>query len=92
MKILISFLFVLALAAGSTVVSYAQMPMTPAEGGQGHGGGRHPEIHHAMHALENAKSDLEHSAHDYQGHRVKALELVNEAISELQQALASAKD
>ena len=47
----------------------------------------HPEIHHAMHALEHAKMDLEKAKHDYGGHRAKALELVNGALGELHQAL-----
>ncbi len=48
----------------------------------------HPEIHHAMHALENAKTDLEKAKHDFGGHRTKALEHVNAALDELKQALA----
>ena len=48
---------------------------------------QHPEIRRAMAALRNAKNDLEHAAHDFGGHRAKALEHVNQALSELQEAL-----
>jgi len=43
----------------------------------------------AMRALENAQHALQQGATDFQGHRVKALELTNQAIQEVQAALAS---
>src|SRR5215831_7232433 len=94
MKTLISALAMLALVAVFTVPVSAQMgpmPSNPPGGMRGNGpAGRehHPEIRHAMHALENAKNDLEHAAHDYEGHRTKAIQHIDEAMSELQQALA----
>jgi uncharacterized protein HemX len=51
---------------------------------------RHPQIHAAMRALQNAAGHLERAAHDYGGHRRKALELVRAAEVELQAALAYA--
>jgi uncharacterized protein HemX len=48
---------------------------------------RHPQIHAAIRALRNAAGHLERAAHDYGGHRAKALELVRGAEAELQQAL-----
>lgn len=51
---------------------------------------RHPQIHAAMKALENAARHLERATHHYGGHRAKALELVRQAEQELQQALAYA--
>jgi hypothetical protein len=52
-------------------------------------GGReqHPEIRAAMHHLEEAKSALEKAAHDFGGHRAKALEHVNQALAECNEAL-----
>jgi hypothetical protein len=50
-------------------------------------GERHPEMHRALHALQNAKHDLEHAAHDYGGHRAKAVELTNQAINEIKEGL-----
>lgn len=51
----------------------------------------HPEMHRALHALENAKRDLEKAAHDYGGHRAKALELTDQAISEIKEGLEYVK-
>jgi hypothetical protein len=96
MKTLISSLSMLALVAVFTVPAHAQMAPAPGggnqpgnmQGGWHAGKGRHPEIHRAMHKLEGAKNDLSHAAHDYEGHRVKALQDIDAAMSELQQALA----
>jgi hypothetical protein len=96
MKTLISSLSILALVAVFTVPAHAQMATPPVGGyppgnmgGGWHAGkGHHPEIHHAMHALQNARNDLSHASHDYEGHRIKALQDIDAATSELQQALA----
>jgi hypothetical protein len=50
---------------------------------------RHPEIHRAQRLLADAKGALEHAAHDFAGHRVKAIEHINEAQEELRLALES---
>ena len=50
---------------------------------------RHPEIHRAQRYLDQAKGALEHAAHDYAGHRVKAIEDINQAQDELRLALES---
>lgn len=47
----------------------------------------HPEIHAAMDHLREAKNNLEHANHDFGGHRVKAIEHVNQALAECEQAL-----
>jgi len=49
---------------------------------------RHPEIRAAMKALQNAERDLSRAAHDYGGHRVKAMELIRAAQNELREGLA----
>jgi len=41
--------------------------------------------------LKAAKQDLEKAAHDYGGHKAKAIESIDAAIAELQAALDSAK-
>ena len=51
------------------------------------GGEPHPLIRRAAAALRSAKTDLQNAAHDYCGHRVEALEAVNNALNQLQQAL-----
>jgi len=47
----------------------------------------HPAIHAAQRDLINAKTTLEHAAHDFGGHRVKAIEHINGALEELRLAL-----
>ena len=47
------------------------------------GGEHHPQIRGAMHALKNAERHLEHAAHDFGGHRARALELIKQAEQEL---------
>jgi hypothetical protein len=42
----------------------------------------HPEIHAALEAMRNAKHHLESAAHEYAGHRVKAIEHLDQAIKE----------
>jgi hypothetical protein len=66
-------------------VAQAPQPTPPGRRGQE----RHPALRRAMRALENAKGALQQGATDFQGHRVKALELTNQAIQEVQAALAS---
>ena len=48
---------------------------------------QHPEIRDAIRALENARNHLQKAAHDFGGHRAKALEHVNQALEECRQAL-----
>lgn len=47
---------------------------------------RHPAIVRAWRALKHAQRALEHGAHDFGGHRAKALELVKQAEAELKAA------
>lgn len=81
-------LSVLTLGASPT---WAQPPMTrehhPIH--RMHGRERHPAMRHALKALLNAKRALKHAEHDFQGHRAKALDLVDQAISEVRAGLAS---
>jgi hypothetical protein len=48
---------------------------------------RHPAIRKAIVALEAAKNDLQHAAHDFGGHRVEAIEAINHAMDQLHKAL-----
>ena len=54
---------------------------------QKQGNEQHPEIRGAIQHLEQAKRNLENAAHDFGGHRAKALEHVNQALEECHQAL-----
>ena len=47
----------------------------------------HPEIRAAINALEKAKFDLEHAAHDFGGHRVEAIGAIDRALEQLRLAL-----
>ena len=53
---------------------------------------RHPEIRQAMRALQRAKQELQEGAHDFNGHRAKALELTNQALEECRAALQADKN
>jgi len=48
---------------------------------------RHPEIRSALHALEVARSRMEHANHDFGGHREAALRACDTAIEQLRLAL-----
>jgi hypothetical protein len=48
---------------------------------------RHPHIHAAIRELREAKKELEEAAHDFGGHRKEAIEAIDVAIKQLQQAL-----
>ncbi len=52
---------------------------------------KHPEMQAAIRHLEEAKARLQAGAHDFGGHRAKALEHVNEALRECREALESDK-
>jgi len=47
----------------------------------------HPQIRAAMHALMNAERHLQEAAHDYGGHREKAMALIRQAQEELRAGL-----
>jgi len=70
----------------------AQKPMAAQTGTGPHHRDIDPEIHQAMGALENAKRHLEGAQHDFGGHRVKAVEHVNQAIDELKEAMKWQKE
>ncbi len=42
----------------------------------------HPHIHEALESMRAAKHHLESAAHDFDGHRVKAIEHLDQAIHE----------
>jgi len=48
----------------------------------------HPDMRAAISHLREAKNSLEHAAHDFGGHRSKALTHVNEALEECEKAMA----
>jgi hypothetical protein len=48
---------------------------------------QHPHIRAALRELREARRELETAAHDFGGHRKEAIEAVDNAIKQLQQAL-----
>ena len=51
----------------------------------------HHHIHHAIHELKEARKELKEAAHNFGGHREKALEAVDHAIKQLELALKFAR-
>ena len=52
---------------------------------------RHPAIHAALRKLRKVKANLSKAPRDYGGHRVKAIQAIDQAIQELTEALKSDK-
>lgn len=85
-------------APGETAFAQ-QQPPHPAAAGAAHPAGAaatsakddHPKMEAAQQALAKAKSELASAAHDYDGHRKKALELVDQASEQIRLGLASDK-
>jgi hypothetical protein len=48
---------------------------------------RHPHIRTAIEELREAKRELERAAHDFGGHRVEAIKVLDQAIVQLELAL-----
>ena len=46
-----------------------------------------PHLHHALHELKEAKTELKDAKHDFGGHREKALEATEAAIKQIHEAL-----
>lgn len=44
---------------------------------------RHPEMHAAIQHLNMAENSLQHAAHDYGGHRERAMALIQQARDEI---------
>ena len=70
---------------GPAQPAFAAPPVPPAQGRRE----PHPEIRAAIRALENAKRHLQEGAHDFTRHRVRALQLTDQALQECRQALRS---
>ncbi len=50
-----------------------------------------PHMYNALHALQNARGELQVAVADKAGHRVAALRLINEAIGEVQAGIAAGR-
>jgi L-lactate utilization protein LutB len=52
----------------------------------------HPRLHAALYELRHARTELKEAKHDFGGHRAKALEALNAAITQIDQALKAVGD
>ena len=68
-----------ALCGLASLPAGAQQPIHP-----------HYHLHHALWELRDARKELKEAAHDFGGHRVKALAAVDAAIKQLDIALKNA--
>jgi tetratricopeptide (TPR) repeat protein len=52
----------------------------------------YPHMHHALHELREARTELKEADHDFGGHREKALKDIDEAIKQIDKALKAKGD
>ena len=78
--------FILGLLSFAPAISMAEKPASP-QVVKGKGGEQHPHIRAALRELREARRELETAAHDFGGHKQEAIEAVDNAIKQLQQAL-----
>jgi hypothetical protein len=88
----IKLLILTAVVGGFSVLSVdaqTPTPTTSSKPSEWRGGGheRHPNIRHAIRALEKAKEELQKADHDFGGHRADALAECDKAIEQLKLAL-----
>jgi hypothetical protein len=93
-KVLVSLIFGSFLLTASTFAQTpppAPAPAAPVAGPVAVHHEKHPEMHKALRKLKGAKADLEKASHDYAGHRVAAIHLIDQAIEEIKAGLESDK-
>jgi hypothetical protein len=78
---------VLSLLIVTPAVKIAARTTPPSAEQEKKGGEQHPHIRAAIRELQEAKRELQTAAHDFGGHRKEALESVDTAIRQLQEAL-----
>jgi hypothetical protein len=76
----------LGIVAGGSFVTPASGHEDEREHGHGHG-----HMRAALEQLRSAKKSLEDAAHDFGGHRAKALELTKKAIAETEEGIKFAE-
>ena len=79
--IMATLLFTLAFPAAAAGPK-APAPPVPAAPAMAPTPAPHPHIHEALESMRAAKHHLESAAHDFEGHRVKAIEHLDQAIHE----------
>jgi len=79
----------LSFAAGAVFALAVMLPFNLPTRASGAPPQRYPEMRGALHHLEQARDALSNAAHDFHGHRAKALEHTNKAIEEVNKGLES---
>lgn len=70
-----------------TTTKSVAAPPAPAAQEKKEGGEHHPHIRAAIRELQEARHELETAAHDFGGHRVEAMQAIDNAIKQLKEAL-----
>jgi hypothetical protein len=52
----------------------------------------HPRLHAALYEMRHARTELKEAKHDFGGHRAKAVEALDEAITQIEKALKAVGD
>jgi len=79
----LAFLVIVIILSVSAILVAQKKPSSSGTGGD------HPFMNAAKKKLNEAEVQLKKASHDYQGHRVKAIEYVEDAIKEIDLGLAS---
>jgi hypothetical protein len=74
----------------TNAIAQATPPVPQKSGGPGKIE-RHPEIHKALHQLNNALNTMQNAADDFKGHKEDAMEATKRAIGDLNAALKADK-
>src|SRR5689334_22364027 len=90
---LVALVAVIGSGAAYGVYAQGQSPHTPPAPPPHHHDEKepHPEMTRAKTQLQAAKASLQKAAHDYNGHRAKAIGLIDQAIKEIDAGIASDK-
>jgi len=77
----------LSFAAGAAFALAVMLPFNLPTRANGATPQRFPEMRASLRHLEQARDSLQNAAHDFHGHRVKALEHTNKAIEEVNKGI-----
>jgi hypothetical protein len=75
--------FALALPAAAPAAPATPKPHPAAAAAPAPAPEPHPEIREAIASLQHAREHLDHAAHDFGGHRVDAIQAIDQAIAQL---------
>ncbi len=79
--------FALAIPAAAPAAPATPKPHSAAAAAPAPAPEPHPEIRDAIASLQRARDHLNHAAHDFGGHRVEAIQAIDQAIAQLRTCL-----